>query len=194
MARARRYFQAVNDEHRPMILPIRLGQMSAKRPRPFLLALVLAGACQSTPHAPPSVAMAPGAGVVSAGSAAAIAAADKAAAQFAPADVEFMQGMIPHHAQAVIMARWARDARRARRRQDPLPAHRDRADRRDPHDAPLARRPESGRARFHVDAPRHEDGRHGARDADAGHAHRRADAGTRSSARLARSTACSSPA
>jgi uncharacterized protein (DUF305 family) len=73
------------------------------------LLLLLAGmtACQSASHAPPSVVMAPGAGVVGANSTAAIAAADKAALAFAPADVVFMQGMIPHHAQAVIMARWA---------------------------------------------------------------------------------------
>jgi uncharacterized protein (DUF305 family) len=72
------------------------------------LALIAATACQSTQHAPPEIRMAPGAGVVGAGSAGAIAAADRAAAAFAPADVAFMQGMIPHHAQAVIMARWAR--------------------------------------------------------------------------------------
>jgi uncharacterized protein (DUF305 family) len=68
----------------------------------------MAAACQSAPpQPPPGIVMAPGAGVVGANSAAAIAAADRAAAAFAPADVEFMQGMIPHHAQAVIMSHWA---------------------------------------------------------------------------------------
>jgi len=88
-----------------------LAKRSLNVPRSALyltsLALVVASACQTTSHSAPSVAMAPGAGVVGAGSAGAIAAADRAAAQFSTADVAFMQGMIPHHAQAVIMARWA---------------------------------------------------------------------------------------
>ena len=69
--------------------------------------LWLVGCAATTPRAP---VLAAGAGLVVAGSAAtaaAIATADSAARAFAPADVEFMQGMIPHHAQAVIMGQWA---------------------------------------------------------------------------------------
>lgn len=66
-------------------------------------------ACASAPAAKPIV-LAAGAGVVVPGSAAtktALATADSAAKAYAPADVEFMQGMVPHQAQAVIMAGWA---------------------------------------------------------------------------------------
>lgn len=72
-----------------------------------LLLSALAACATSTSQAP---VLAPGAGLVVPGSAAtavAIATADSAARAFAPADVEFMQGMIPHHAQAVIMGNWA---------------------------------------------------------------------------------------
>ncbi len=70
-------------------------------------AMTAAAACASAPHPTNGVVLAAGAGVVGAGSAGAIAAADRAAREYAPADVEFMSGMIPHHAQAVIMAGWA---------------------------------------------------------------------------------------
>ena len=75
------------------------------------LLLCALAACASSPSQQAPI-LAPGAGVVSPGSpstatAAAIATADSAARAFAPADVEFMQGMIPHHAQAVIMGKWA---------------------------------------------------------------------------------------
>jgi uncharacterized protein (DUF305 family) len=67
--------------------------------------LVSGTACSSAPPAPPPV-LAPGAGVVTAGSASIIAEAERAATAYTPADIEFMTGMVPHHAQAVVMAGW----------------------------------------------------------------------------------------
>src|SRR5688572_25400836 len=82
-------------------------------PGSMLLVTILAAgtACRSVPAPlpapPPSIVLAPGAGVVGAGSGAAIAMAESNARAFTAADVDFMTKMIPHHAQAVIMSRWA---------------------------------------------------------------------------------------
>jgi uncharacterized protein (DUF305 family) len=73
--------------------------------RVLLVALLAAAGCRSA--APPApVVLAPGAGVVGAASAEAIAAADAAARAYTAADVAFMSGMIPHHAQAIVMSTW----------------------------------------------------------------------------------------
>jgi uncharacterized protein (DUF305 family) len=89
-----------------IMLSSRFPRVTAWAVRVLLFVAVAAG-CRSAPQTAPAIVMAPGSGVVGASSTAAIAAAEKAALAYAAADVEFMQQMIPHHAQAVIMARWA---------------------------------------------------------------------------------------
>jgi uncharacterized protein (DUF305 family) len=75
-----------------------------------VVAASAATACASAPHNQ-GVPLASGVGVLGSASAAstrtALATMDSAARAYAPADVEFMTGMVPHHAQAVQMAGWA---------------------------------------------------------------------------------------
>jgi uncharacterized protein (DUF305 family) len=67
--------------------------------RPLLLT-ALAAASASAQSAPPAVPQASASGI-------ARARADSARYPYAVADIEFMTGMIGHHAQAVVMSRWA---------------------------------------------------------------------------------------
>lgn len=69
------------------------------------VAFLSVSACRSTTP-PPSIELAPGAGVVGPGSQEAIEQAERTAAAYTQADVDFLTGMIPHHAQAVIMGGW----------------------------------------------------------------------------------------
>jgi uncharacterized protein (DUF305 family) len=81
-------------------------KLGTRRAGVALLALtLLPAACRSAAPPPPPV-LAPGSGVVTAASASTIAAADSVARRFTAADVEFMTGMIPHHAQAIVMSGW----------------------------------------------------------------------------------------
>ena len=145
------------------------------------------GACQSS-HSTPGVTAAqplPSAGIAAGGddAAAAKARADSARYPYTAADVHFMSGMIGHHAQAIVMSRWAPT-------HGASPSVRTLAERiinaqqdeivtmqqwlRDRHQ-PVPDATATGMKMV--------DGRHGARHAHARHAHRRADEAARRRAR-----------
>lgn len=71
----------------------------------LLAAAAMAAACASA-GPPRTVTVAAGSGIISGSDATrrALATADSAARSVAPPDVDFMQGMIPHHAQAILMS------------------------------------------------------------------------------------------
>ncbi len=72
--------------------------------RNAVLPLLLAAVVSSCAGSPPQAAPAPGADPASLRAAAL---ADSVRHSVTPADVRFMEGMIGHHAQAIVMAKWA---------------------------------------------------------------------------------------
>jgi uncharacterized protein (DUF305 family) len=72
-----------------------------------LAALALAACRSATPGAPAGAASSPAVAPQGEQAAMAEARADSARYPYTAADVRFMLGMIPHHAQAVVMSRWA---------------------------------------------------------------------------------------
>ena len=73
------------------------------------VAALAAGGCRSAASGSPAATAAPSPAAIAQGEAAAIARArvDSARYPYTAADIQFMTGMISHHAQAIVMAKWA---------------------------------------------------------------------------------------
>jgi uncharacterized protein (DUF305 family) len=71
------------------------------------IAIIFVVACASGGKQPPNGAATQQAATATAAPPAWIAKMDSGRVRFSPADVEFMQGMIHHHAQAILMSAWA---------------------------------------------------------------------------------------
>src|SRR5215217_2861319 len=80
--------------------------MDSRSPRMAIL-LVLAVACSQSTPAPQTTPVPMQVADQSQLNPAAQARADKGKPAFVPADVKFMQGMIHHHAQAILISKWA---------------------------------------------------------------------------------------
>jgi uncharacterized protein (DUF305 family) len=80
--------------------------MDSRSPRMAIL-LTLAAACAKSTPAPQATPVPMQVVDQSQQNPAAVARADKGIPPFVPADVKFMQGMIHHHAQAILISKWA---------------------------------------------------------------------------------------